>query len=165
MLIDTLAPLWADTSESLMLYVKKVNELRLSAGPSASDETISHLHERLVETRNALDEIESYLSDVGQVRARCRQAVYEAEQAYDDAWRATMERTKIGEYTSAKERDATYTTGAVDELVRYRKAKKILADVEEAYEAIQLRYRGLDNARRDIDSRTRMMGIEATLSR
>lgn len=163
MLLDTLTPLWAEVSPALTNYREQAKRLRDSQEPPSIDETPGQIHGRIVNTRIALDELETILADVGLVRSRVEQAVAEAQEAYDDQWRATMERTQIGEYSSAQERNATYTTGAVDELIKLRRAKKLLAEVKEVYDFCQIKYRGLDAARIDTINRAKLFNITGYL--
>lgn len=133
MISETFSTLWDELVPTLKEYRREAEEVRT---------TISESYVSGVESRVALDRLETIVADLGLIRSRCRIVVSENEDAYEDAWRSTMHKTRIGEYTSAKERDATYTTGAVEQLIALRRAKRMLADVDEVYEYCLIKYRG-----------------------
>jgi hypothetical protein len=157
--------LWAEINPRLGELAVEAKELRESPGVSDVSEDVADLHDRLVSARQAQDRLEAILSEVGRLRSRARIAVSERQDEYDDQWRTVMEKTRIGEYDSAKEKNARYDAGSIQQLVNLRRAKRAAADVDEVYEYINLKYRGLDAARREIDSRVRMLTVANQLER
>lgn len=150
---------------TLKTWRTEAAELRASVEVSDVTASLDTLHAQLVASRRAQDRLEAILADAGLVRARLRKLVSELEGVYEDKWRDAMNATRIGEYASAKEKDATYATQALQELVNVRRAKRMLADAEEVYDYVQVKHRGMDSARRDIDSRIRMISLAAQLER
>lgn len=153
---------WSTINPKLAALAVEANELR-TIGLSNESETLSDLYERLLRARQSQDRLEAIVAELGRLRSRARIQVAQANDTYEDAWRAVMDKTKIGEYSSAKEREAMYTSGAVQELINLRKAKRLAADVDEVYEYCLLKYRGLDAARREIDSRVRLINVQGML--
>lgn len=149
--------LWAELNPRLGELAIEANELRQSPGVSEVSEDIVSLHERLVLARQAQDRLEAIFAEVGRLRSRARIVVSERQDMYDDRWRTVMESTRIGEYDSAKEKNARYDAGAIQQLIDLRRAKRVAADVDEVWEYINLKYRGLDTARREIDSRMKTL--------
>lgn len=163
MLADILKQAWQDVSPSLKAYKQEVDDLRAAPGEVVEDETIQTLHARLIESRRSQDRLEAIVADLGLVKSRCKTALAEAQAAYDDAWREKMLSTRIGEYTSAQERNATYAAAALKELMVLRKTQKMLTEVEEMYDYALFKYRGLDSSRRDVETRMRLLNIEGML--
>lgn len=155
MLVQEFAQLWADFNPRLAELTAEVAALRGSVSVPEVDATVSQLHDALVEAGQALDRIEMILAEVGRARSRARVAAAEAQDAYDDQWRTVMQRTRVGEYSSAQERNATYAAGSFDQLLVLRRVKRMLADVEEAFDYINLKHRGMVASTRELDSRMR----------
>lgn len=164
-MLETISSLWDELAPTLKAYKAEVDVLRSTPGPVREDEQLDALYTRLVLTRRCQDRLEAIAADLGMVRSRCKIAVSEAQDAYDDRWREVMINSKVGEYSSAQERNATYTAGAVNELVHLRRAKRMLADVDEIYDYSMFKFRGLDSSRRDTESRIRMLNVESMLER
>jgi len=162
-LIDRLEEI--EVASNLKPYRVEADELRAAPGEVDIDEHVSGLHERLIRSRRAQDRMETLLAELGLIKSRVKMAVVEAQNSYDDQWRNVMERTRIGEYTSAKERDSTYAAGSIEQLIKLRKAQRMLAEVEEVFDYVQLRFRGLDTARREIELRIRIISLESSLER
>lgn len=153
---------WKLVNPKLAELAVEANDLR-DIGKTAEDETLDQLHQRLVRARSNQDRLESIVAELGRLRSRARVKTAEAQDAYDDKWREVMNATKIGEYSSAKEREGIYATGAINQLIALRSAKRTQADVEEVYEYCLLKYRGLDAARREVDSRVRLINVQGML--
>lgn len=162
-LLALLQPLWGEASQSLKAYKAEVDELRAAPGDLGNAETPQALHERVTLSRRMQDRLEAIVADLGMVRSRCKLAVTEAQDAYDDKWRMAMLKSRTGEYASAQEKNATYAASAIDELVALRKAKRMLAEVEEVYDYALFKFKGLDGSRRDTESVLRMVSVETTL--
>jgi hypothetical protein len=158
--------LWAELNPKLAELVAEVAALRASVTTPDSDSAISDLYEAMVAAGQAQERVEAILAEVGRARSRARIVVSERQDEYDDQWRNTMINTRIGEYDSAKEKNARYDAGSIQQLVNLRRAKRMLADVEEAFDYVNIKFRGLSTAARDIDSRMRSrMGEFARMER
>lgn len=154
-LVQEFGQLWADFNPRLAELTAEVAALRASVTVPEAEATVSELHDTLVAADQALDRVETILAEVGRARSRTRVAVAEAQDAYDDQWRTVMQQTRVGEYSSAQERNATYQAGSVEQLIILRRVKRMLADVEESFDYINLKHRGLVAAARELDSRMR----------
>lgn len=152
--------LWSDLDSMLRKYRDEVTELRDAAGPVHHSESMIQLKDRLTTNRQSLDRIEAIIADVGLVRAKCKQMVAELEESYEQRWAEVMGQTRVGEYTSAKERDATYATGAIQERVNLRRGEKILADISSVHEFCLTKFRGLSTAQRDTETRLKLFNVE-----
>lgn len=161
--LETFSTLWEDLKPELAKLKDEATELRESVGEPDINETPSDLHERLIRQRRAQDRLEAIVADLGSVLSRCQILVSDLENVYEDQWRDTMQKTRIGEYTSAKERDATFAAGSIQQLINLRKAKRFAADVEEVYTYVKFKYYGLDKARRDTEARIKLLSFESHL--
>jgi hypothetical protein len=165
MSLNKFAAFWEDMDETLKQWRNEAVELRESIpAPSVSD-NIHSLHEQIVAARRAQDRLESIVGDLGLLRSRLRKLVAELQAEFDDKFAQNVINDRVGEYSSAKAQDARYSAGALVELRNLRKAKKMLLDVEDVYDYVNLRFRGTDSARRDIDSRIRIINLESQLER
>lgn len=154
-LYDRFQQLWSELDPALKAYRTEATELRDAPGEVTHGESLQQLHDRLVNTRRSLDRLEGIIADVGLVKSKCKQMVDDLQETYDQAWIAVMQRTRIGEYTSAKERDATYTAGALEERVRLRRGQRILDDINSIHEFCLTKFRGLTASQRDTETRLR----------
>jgi hypothetical protein len=150
-LLAQVSELWADINPGLKQWKVELDGLR-DCGEFSDGEIAQHTYDRLVMMTRALSRMEKIVADIGLVRSRVKIAVDEAQNAYDDRWREVMQSTRIGEYTSAQERNATYTASSVQQLLALRRAQRMYADIQELYDYAMFRYRGLDNERRFTDS-------------
>lgn len=155
--------LWSELNPKLAALAIEANTLRELPGVSSESEGISDLHGRLVRTRQAQDRLEAIVADIGRVRSRVRLMVSDAKDAYDDAKITAMQRNRIGEYTSAEERSLTLKAASFDEYRILKQAERKEAEVTEVFDYCQLKYKGLDSARRDIDTRIRLISLQSSL--
>lgn len=159
-LSDAVEQLSQSLPNLLEAAVREADELRAAGGDSSVQESITDLHSRLVTLRRAQDRLEELAAQSGRIRSRARNTLQQAQDAYDDKVAGAIAGAKIEEYSTAKERNANYDLAALQERLVLRRAKRLLAIVEDAHEFIVLRHRGVDGARRDIDLRFRMMSFE-----
>lgn len=130
---------------------------------SSAGDSITTLHERLVMLRKVQDRLEEITAGTGRLRAKCRAAMVQAQDAYDDKVSASIQGSKREEFSSAVERNSSYDLAAMDEKIVLRRAKRLLAQADEVFDYVNMRHRGVDSTRRDIDLRFRMMSFEMRL--
>lgn len=160
-LLDKYRHLWDDMDQSLKDYKTEARQLREeSFGDPSYGDGVGALHQRLVSLQRSLHRMTTILGDVGFIRSRLRSLVSDLNDAYEDKWREAFNAAQTGEYMSAKEKDAMYTTRAVQELINLRRAKRMLNDTEAVYELINLYHRSMDSSRRDTDTRLRVISGE-----
>lgn len=157
--------LWDDMDSSLKAWRDEARQLREIADDIDLSDSVQDLHEQLVNFRRAQNRTEAILADAGLVRSRVRKLTDDLLAAYEDKFAENVLNDRTGEYQSAKAQDARYKAGALTELRNLRRAKQMLADVEEVFEFVNIKHRGLDSARRDIDSRIRIISLESQLER
>ena len=152
-----------EINQRLIAWATEATELRGSVSEPNTAETVEDLHERLIATRKAQDRLEAIVADLGRLRSRSRIRVAELQDAYDDAWRNSFSISRVGEYDSAKAQDARHTLAAMNEMIELRKAKRLNADIEEVYDFVVLKHRGLNSSRQDLDLRIKMLSVAGYL--
>jgi plasmid stabilization system protein ParE len=150
-------------SDQLAAFCNEAAELRASPGPSDINETLPDLHARLVRSRQAQDRIEEILGLIIRLRGVTRKRARACKDELEDKLGRVIRGTKTAEYSTAREREAAYEVGAFEEKRAWRAAEKMLANVEMAYEFVQLKHRGIDTARRDIETRVRIVSLDGRL--
>ena len=164
-LSDSFKQLWADIDPALLNYREEAKALRASVEPPSESDSLDTIHARMVGSRRALDRMEAILAELGLIRSRLRQLVAELQESYDEAWRKAFDSTRVGEYMSAKEKDAQYALKSLDQLASLRKGEKWLNQAEEVYDYVNLKYRGLLSAHRDYETRIRIITLPGGFER
>ena len=152
-----------DLESKLAALATEAKELRESVVEPKQTDSVSTMHASLLAARRALDRLEAIVADVGRLRARARARVAEAKDEFDEATIQAMQKSKIGEYSSAEERRMTYKAASFDQFRALRQAEKQEALISEVYDYCYMRYRGLDGARKDLDTRIRLITLQTSL--
>lgn len=161
--LEQFSSLWDELDPKLASLVVEARELREAVSQSKETDSVSTMHANLLAGRRSLDRLEAIVAEVGRLRARAKISVSDAKDAYEEAMIAVMQKTRIGEYTSADERRMTYKAACFDEYRTLRKAEKYEAAIAEVYDYCLMRYRGLDSSRKDLDTRIRLISLQSAL--
>jgi hypothetical protein len=97
---------------------------------------MEEMHQQLVINRAMIERLEYVTSSLGFMRTRTEQAVATAKAEYDDAYMRAATKKTVGfaDYASAKEKDAHFALGTVDETLRLRKLEANHRDVTAAWD-------------------------------
>jgi hypothetical protein len=144
---------------SLLKLAEEATKLRDSIRPFNIDESVQDLHETLVQCRAVRDRLEQMVSLLGLKKSQAHSTAVEAQQTFQDAWDEAANSSKVGEYSSAKEREATYNAQCLVQLIAARKAKRAEDDLAGVYDFCQSKLRGVDAIRRDLDARIKMLSM------
>lgn len=126
-------------------------------------DSVTTLHERAIAMRRSQDRLEEITATLGRMRSQARRIVADAQDAYDDKVAEAIAGSQREEYSTAVERNASYDLVALAEKIKLRRAKRVLSQVDEVYEFVNMKNRGLIGARFDMDGRFRMMSFEMRL--
>lgn len=150
-------------ADQLAAWCNEAAELRASPGESTTEETLTDLHDRLVRCRQAEDRIEEILGRLIRLRGMTRKKARASKDVLEDAANEVIRNAKVPEYSSVRERDARYELSVLEQKRAWRKAERTLANVDLAYEFVALTHRGIDAARRDCETRVRIVTLESRL--
>jgi hypothetical protein len=123
------------------------------------------LHDFLRLCRAKVDRLEAILGELTLHRGRLEKAVYQHKGSIEDAEVAALPKMKPGDYTSAKERTVEFTLHSLDERREARKAETLLIDARTAHEYVRLLYWGVDNTRKETETRLRAITLVTSLER
>lgn len=159
------AELWTEMDPALLAYREEAKALRASVSDPGESDSLQTHHDRLIAQRRAQTRLGAILADVRLIRSRVKKLVFDLQAIYDDKFAENVVNDRTGEYMSGKAQDAKYSAGALQEMINLRRAKRMLADVEEVFEYVKDKYYDLGNARSDTDSIIRILTLENSLSR
>jgi hypothetical protein len=160
-----LEALSVDLTPSCAQVVSEARRVRDEVRGGDPEDTVPDLHEQLVFNRAQIDYLEAMTSRMLLARARTQQAVSDAKDAVDDAVMktATKPSSRLGEFASAKEKEAFYALGAVNEKMTLRKAERLHRDIDSTWDYCRVLLRGAEQVQRDLETRMRMLSISGVL--
>lgn len=152
--------------EQLAAWITEAHELRYEIGPGHQGETLLEIHAKLIVARGNLDRLEEILVNIIRLNGKLKQAVADAKGKLDDAWDKAANGKNIGfsfDGPAPRERYAEYNLRTVHETVEARQAEKVQRQVDTALDVVRTWHRGLDSARRDLETRIRLISLESSL--
>ena len=156
----------AEMREKLEPALTEAHELRFDKTIAPSpDDSPEELHQKLLKTRANLDRIEDLYLSILRKQNEQRADFSVLRDAFEDAWNAAAARGRQPEYSSAKEREASYSVAVMQYKIDLRRKEKIKAEVDFLVEYLKVAQRGLDGLRRDIDGLIRARTMALSLER
>lgn len=152
-----------DLPEKLIAYVTEAYELRDAIRAGEPGETLEGLHSALVIARQSIDRLERIVVDLVRIRNRAQNHLALSKEAFEDAVDIAIGKPtpgRLDEYATGREKQAEWHLAAMAELFALRRAERLSRDVDTAVEVAKTIHRGADNARRDLDTRIRLVGLE-----
>jgi hypothetical protein len=148
-------------------WVQAVVQLRHSVPWPGLEATPYDLDDALTRVRAVMDRVEAILGHSLALRWSAEGRAKTAEQAADDAWneRAARDRRTRHEYEGAKERYAYWELDIKAHRTAARKARALADYARNVSERIRLSYDGLNETRRDLNSRLTRLRWDATMER
>lgn len=161
MIEDLLTALSQDLTPTCAVVIKEARSVRDEVSVGEASDAVPDLHDRLLVNRAQIERLEYLTAQMLLARARTQQAVTDAKAEVDDAvmQTATKPSFKIGEYASAKEKEAHYALGSVEQTMRLRKAERLHRDVDSTWDYCRVLLRGAEQVQRDLESRIRIITI------
>lgn len=125
------------------------------------------LHETLVVNRGMIERLESLTATLGFWKTRTAQAVAARKAEYDDAYMQAATKKNVGfsDYASAKEKDAHFALGTIEQTMKLRKAEATHRDVDAAWDYCRILLRGAEGVQRDMELRIRLISLRSQLER
>lgn len=157
--------LCADLTPTCTKVLGEITALRELVHVGETHDTVPDLHEQLLHNRAQIDIMEALTARMLLTRSRTQQAVSDAKGAVDDAMMntATKPSARLGEFASAKEKEAHYMLGAVDQTMTLRKAERLHRDVDSTWDYCRVLLRGAEQVQRDLETRMRMLSVAGVL--
>ncbi len=160
---------WSDLDEQLVKLVSRARDVRqgVREGLYGPDQGPEALHAHLVAHRRALDLLEAYLAELGNIRAGLELRVAAAQAAIEDAETdAVVEGSPWSqEFMSAQERNARLRGESLEQRVQQRREERRLAEVRMAHEYVRVLHRGLEGSRNDLVQRIKLVTLTSALER
>lgn len=125
----------------------------------------------LRDIRGRQDRVEELLRQVTRIRGRAVLAAQLAQHKLDDGvdqalhTNRTASVSRLGEYSSAHERDAEANLATIDLRFAARAAHQLARRCDETVDVLRLTHRGLDGIRQDIHALLRASAFESHLER
>lgn len=141
-------------------------ELRTSAliRPD-KDDGPTELYDKLLLLRANLDRLDTLLLNALRIQRNSSLVAQLAKEQLEDAWNKVAASAHAQEYSSAKEREALYSVKTLDLKIVARKTEKARAELDFLVEYLKTAHRGMDGARRDLDTLVRARSAALALER
>jgi chorismate mutase len=123
------------------------------------------LYSKLVKLRAQIDRVNSLLLQALTVQNEVRHALAKAKEEHEDSWNKQAAKGHVPEYSSAKERDATYSVATIELKIKQRVVERSAADIDYLVDYLKTAQRGMDGRRRDLDSLVRARASAQALER
>lgn len=147
--------------------ISEASSLVVDLGLPDISETPADLHVRLLTTRAAMTRVSDLCNQIVRLRSRIKQVVIDREGELEDAEATVLstdnKKAFVEEFSSAKERNAKLAAKTLNERMRLRSVKKVMADIEGCYEYAKNKLWEFDRSVRDIDTRLRIMVYEPNI--
>ena len=124
---------------------------------------MADLYDRLVRTRAAQDSLEALLAHLIARRGQARARVRDAKAEYEDRVHSSARSHTFPEYTSTREREASWDLDAFNEKLAVRREQRVLDEAEMAFEFVKLLHTGIDSTRRDLNALVYALSVEGRL--
>lgn len=164
---NALAVLSKDLAPVLIDAIEQARDARDGVRAVQADDDMDTLHQQLVINRAMIERLEHLTSTLGLMKSRTEQAVAQRRAEHDDAYMHSATKKNVGfsDYASAKEKDAHFALGTVDETLRLRKAEATHRDVAAAWDYCRILLRGAEGVQRDMETRIRLISLKSQLER
>lgn len=162
--LDTLTK---DVAPVLIEAITQARATRDDVRAARADDDMDALHAQLVVNRGMIERLEYLTSTLGFMKSRTEVAVAQRKAEYDDAYMRSATKKAVGfsDYATAKEKDAHFSLGTVDETIRLRKAENVHRDVLAAWDYCRTLLRGAEGVQRDMELRVRLISLRSQLER
>lgn len=162
-----LSTLNSEVAPQLIKSLSEISEIRKSVHAGSMEDTPVDLHTQLVFNRAAIERLEVLVGQLTLLKARTDDILSKRKAAYDDAYMkaATKPSLSLGDFSTAKEKDAHFNLAATEEMFAMRKAEAFHRDVYAAWDFARIYLRGAEQTQRDIDTRIRLITITHSLER
>jgi hypothetical protein len=154
-------------SQTLIESMQIARAARDDVRAAKADDGMDEMHQQLVVNRAMIERLEYVTSSLGFMKTRTEQAVAQRRAEYDDAYMAAATKKSVGfaDYASAKEKDAHFALGTVQETLNLRKAEATHRDVTAAWDYCRTLLRGAEGVQRDMELRIRLINLRSQLER
>ncbi len=162
-----LSTLSSGVAPQIVSVLERITEVRTAVKAGTMEDTPVDLHTQLVFNRSQIEQMEVVVAQLTLLKARSENILAEKKGEYDDAYSqaAAKPSFSLGEFASAKEKDAHYSLAATTELFAVRKAEAFHRDVYSAWDYARSLLRGAEATQRDIDTRIRLITLQSNLER
>jgi hypothetical protein len=156
-----------DLRGRLLDWLKECAQLRAQVLKPDLADGVRDIHKQLLTARRALDRMETHVARLLRLRNRTRQAMLAAKWALEEAEDKAYDSRKLtfGDFTTGREKEAWVSTRTVVEKMNLHKATLLDEEVGAALEEVRVYHRGVDGARRDAETRLRILTFERSLER
>lgn len=162
-----LSSLNTEVAPQIIETLGEVSEIRKSIHAGSLDDDPSDLHEQLLFNRASIERLEVIVGNLLLLKARTENILASRQAAYDDAYMkaATKPSMALGDFSTAKEKDATFNLSATEEMFALRKASAFHRDVYSAWDFSRINLRGAEATQKDIEVRIRLITLNSALER
>lgn len=146
-----------------------VTELRFVESKVGPHSAPSQVMEELWDVRVRIDQIEELLLQTYRLKEKLKRAYIASKAIYEDKWDEEYKRvsnnitSRMGDYTSARERAAEINLKLLDFKRSERLANELSSTANETYEYIKIAHNGIDAVKHDLQSIIRVYQIESSL--
>lgn len=165
---NTIAEVTKGVAPGLMEAIHQARDARDAVqSEHESGDHIEGIHAQLLINRANIERLEYLTSSLGLIKARTEQAVAQRKAEYDDAYMHAATKKSVGfsDYASAKEKDAHFSLGTVEQTIRLRKVESAHRDVVAAWDYCRSLLRGAEAVQRDVELRIRLISLRSNLER
>lgn len=162
-----LATLQATFPPLLVDLVQQARAARDDVRAAKADDGMEELHQQLVVNRAMIERLEYLTSSLGLMKSRSEQWVSSAKAEYEDAYMRAATKPTVGfsDYATAKEKDAHFALGTIEQTMALRKAENNHRDVVAAWDYCRILLRGAEGVQRDMEMRIRLISLRSQLER
>lgn len=159
----------AELDTILQATISEVTDLRHRVAPGDVDDDPHALHLQLLEARRATDRTEELTAFIARVHSGAQRNLQLKKQEVEDAEAAAM--TSQGpnpwgdDYATAKEKNARLLVQTTEQRMALRKAERRLLLLQEVLDFCRQCHRGLNDSRRDLDLRIRLLTLQTSLEK
>ena len=166
-LTTILNALSTEVSPKIISVLEEAHETRSKVKSGVVSDSPMDLHDQLLHNRQQIERLEFLTSELVLLKSRTVQEVQNRKGLYDDAYTAAATKPSIGfaDFASAKEKDAHFALGAMDEQINLRKAEKLHRDVDSAWDYTRILLRGAEGVQRDLELRIRLISLTSSLEK
>jgi hypothetical protein len=156
----------AKTLTALLADVQESYDLGDVLSPPSQGESLSDLHNRLIQVRSRQTRISDIVGDLVRLQSTLRKSVIDKEGELEEAQSGVVVEKKwaVEEFRSAAEKNARLAGKTVEQKIAVRAAKKLLLDVDSSLEYARVKHRELGSQVNDVNTRLRIINLDGDWS-
>lgn len=165
---DVLRAISADLDEVFKDLIQEVTNLRHKvSGEGDIDDDPRDIHAQLLDARKSTDRVEELVGFVQRVYTTGQRQLAARKAELEDAEIAASQgQTSLGDdYSTAKEKNTALMSRTIDQRIAVRKAERRLLVLQEVLDYVRHCYRGLNESRRDLGDRIRLITLQSQLEK